>query len=169
MEQLKFYSQMDFPAFVKANFILSYKRPAMIIMSILGVFMLIMAIPYYLETGEMKTLIWQLILGGYFLILLPLIIYLKSKKLFHSKSRLTERMEWTVDYEWIAIKGETFESKMTWDKVYKVLETKEMFLVYQSKLVANFISKSAMSAEQVQAFRKIVKGVLGLKSKLRTD
>ncbi len=111
----------------------------------------------------------QLFLGIYFLLFLPALIYFKCRNAFRTKNRFTERIVWTVDFEWIAMKGESFETKMTWDKIYQVVETKEVFLVYQTKLQANIISKREMSQEQVQGLRKVVKGILALRHKLRVD
>ena len=133
--------------------------------------MLVSALLFYAglgwQFGNMPLL--QLFIGLYFLVMLPLLIYFKCWKDFSKKSRITERMEWIVDGKWIAIKAESFETKMTWDKIYQAIELKDVFLVYQSKLQANIISKRDMSREQVQGFRAVVKGVLSLKHKLRVD
>lgn len=143
----------------------------MIFFTVVGVVMLVSALLFYAgfdwQFGKMPLV--QLIFGLYFLVLLPLLIYFKSRKSFNAKSRVAERMAWTVDPEWITVRSESFETKMTWDKVQRVVETKEVFLVYQNKLAANIVSKREMSRAQLTAFRKIVGGVLGLKHQLRAD
>ena len=143
----------------------------MIVLTVVGALMLVMAPVFYNGYGNMpgRMPYAQLFLGLYFLVFLPGLIYFKCRKAFNAKNRITEHMAWTVDHEWIALKGESFESKMTWDKIHKVVETKEVFLVYQNKLMANIISKREMSREQLQGFRDVVKGVLQLKHTLRAD
>ncbi len=171
MNEVQFSSQLSFQEFFKASLVLNYRRPIMMLFTVLGGFMFVTAILFYLgfsrQFGQMPLV--QLFLSVYFLVLLPLLIYFRSRKSYGVQSRVAERMSWTVDGEWIAIKGESFETKMTWDKIRQVVETKDVFLIYQSKVQANIVSKREMSPAQVQGFRYFVKGVLGLKHKLRAD
>lgn len=171
MNEVQFSSQLSFQEFFKASLLLNYRRPIMVLFTVVGGFMFVTAILFYLgfsrQFGQMPLV--QLFLSVYFLVLLPLLIYFRSRKSYGTQSRVSERMSWTVDGEWIAIKGETFETKMTWDKIRQVVETKDVFLIYQSKVQANIVSKREMSPAQVQGFRDVVKGVLGMKHKLRAD
>ncbi|MBI1228408.1 MAG: hypothetical protein GC192_24450 [Bacteroidetes bacterium] len=171
MNQINFRSQLTFREFLKASFYISYRQPAMLFIAIFGLFILVSPLIYHLAGVEPngKMTLLKLALGLYLLAFVPLIIYFKCRRAFNSKSRVVEPMDWMVDYEWINVKGTSFETKMTWEKVLKVLETKEFFFVYQSKIQANIISKREMSPAQIQGFRSIVKGILGLKDKLRED
>ncbi len=171
MEPIHFTSQLSLHEYVKASFYTTYRRPVMVFFTLVGAFMLVTSLLFYAGLGWQfgRMPLVQLFLGLYFLVLLPVLIYVKCKSNFNAKNRFTERMEWVVDDEWFAMKGETFESKMTWDKVHQVVETKEVFLIYQSKILAHILSKREMSREQVQGFRGVVSGVLGMKKKLRTD
>lgn len=143
----------------------------MVILTIFGLLLIALApVLHMYYDGRFKSIVTsQLVLGLYFSVFIPALIYFKCRSNFNATNRFTERMAWTVDHEWINIKGDTFESKMTWDKIHRVLETKEVFLIYQSKLLAHILSKREMSQGQVQGFRSVVKGVLGLKHKLRED
>ncbi len=171
MQNLEFTSKLDFKEYLKANYLINYSRPFMVIMTILGVILTLMGLFNLGFHGNLtdKQLWFQLVLGLYFVFFIPSILYFKSKKNFNGPGRLTERMFWAIDPEWITVKGESFETKMTWDKMIKVIENKDVFLVYQSKLMAHIVSKKEMTAAQRVGFRNIVKGVLNLKHKLLND
>ncbi len=171
MQNLEFTSKLDFKEYLKANYLINYSRPFMVIMTILGMILILMGLFNLGFHGNLtdKQLWFQLVLGLYFVFFIPSILYFKSKKNFNGPGRLTERMLWTTDPEWITVKGESFETKMTWDKMIKVIENKDVFLVYQSKLMAHIVSKKEMTAAQRVGFRNIVKGVLNLKHKLLND
>ncbi len=40
------------------------------------------------------------------------------------------------------MEGESFNAKLSWNKIYKVKETKNWILIFQSRQVANLILKS---------------------------
>jgi len=171
MQNLEFTSKLDFKEYLRANYSINYSRPFMIILTVLGMILILAGLFNLAFYGNMmdKHLWFQFTLGAYFVFFIPTIIYFKSKKNFNGPGRLTERMFWTIDPEWITVKGDSFETKMTWDKMVKVIENKDVFHIYQSKLMAHIVSKKEMTAAQRVGFRNIVKGVLNLKHKLLND
>lgn len=171
MQNLEFTSKLDFKEYLRANYSINYSRPFMIILTVFGVILILIGLFNLAYSGNMmdRHLWFQLVFGIYFVFFIPIIIYFKSKKNFTSPGRLAERMFWTIDPEWITVKGESFETKMTWDKMVKVIENKNVFLIYQSKLMAHIVSKKEMTVAQRVGFRNIVKGVLNLKHKLLND
>lgn len=56
----------------------------------------------------------------------------------------------------IYIRGETFEAKVFWKDIQRVVETKEFYLMFQKSLAANIIKKSSFTSEQRSAFVKLV-------------
>jgi hypothetical protein len=99
-------------------------------------------------------------LGTIFLflfLLLPFITYISSKSHFNSNKRLTENIVYIINEDTISIKGESFNSMLTWNKVYKTRETKNAFLVYESNLSALIIPKRFFKNEEdIQLFRNII-------------
>ncbi|MGV8828214.1 MAG: YcxB family protein [Breznakibacter sp.] len=72
-----------------------------------------------------------------------------------------------ITEELIIVTGESFNSQMTWEKTYKVLELKEWFLFYQNKLVANVVPKEFIG-NQTHELREIIKRQ-NIKCKLRSN
>jgi hypothetical protein len=73
----------------------------------------------------------------------------------HPSLRETMNLEFTQ--EWMNLKGESFESKLRWKIFVKFLETKNLFLLYHSKIVFNMIPKRAFNSdEEIQQFREML-------------
>lgn len=171
MEQVQFNSQLTFPEYLKASFYMTYRRPIMMVLTMAGVFSLVL---FIMDVGHAD---WHhnrypfvyLLAAVYLLGFIPALIYFKCRKNFKAKNRLTEDMEWRIDKEWIAVTGESFETKMTWDKIYRVVETKAVFLIYHSKFMAHVVSKGNMDSGTVRAFRDLLNTMPGVGKKLRAD
>lgn len=108
--------------------------------------------------------IWLLILFVFIIIR----TYFSVKKVFYSNKQIQESIVYTLTGENIQIKGETFDGEFTWNRVYKVKENKEWFLIYQNAQVMNMIPKKYFAKEQVSELRSIIKNNR-VKSKLRND
>jgi len=52
--------------------------------------------------------------------------------------------------------GESFHSQLTWDKVYKVTETKNWILIWQNRQIANAIPKRDVWDGQIEDLKKIL-------------
>lgn len=85
---------------------------------------------------------------------------------FHAYPMLAERMDYTFLPDTLDVKGESFTSTLTWDKIDKVVEQKDWFLIYQSAAMANLIPKSGMTATEINALRSFFSSKRELKVKL---
>lgn len=56
----------------------------------------------------------------------------------------------------LGISGESFNSEMTWNKIYKVTQTKSWLLIWQNRQMANAIPLNLVSAEQLAALKEIL-------------
>ncbi|QEC69155.1 hypothetical protein FRZ67_18225 [Panacibacter ginsenosidivorans] len=55
---------------------------------------------------------------------IPLLTYFTSRKNYTTNNRISEPIEYTIENSGLSIKGESFTSTLTWDKLYKVSKTK---------------------------------------------
>jgi len=82
--------------------------------------------------------------------------YFRLKNAFYSNKKIQEIITYTFTDERVHTKGETFDGDFTWNTVFKVKETKDWFLIYQSKTTMNMIPKKNFNSNQISEFRKII-------------
>ena len=94
--------------------------------------------------------------------------YFRLKNAFYSNKKIQEEIIYTFTDEKVYTKGETFEGDFTWNTVFKVKETEDWFLIYQSKLTMNMVPKKDFSDSQISELRSIIKNNK-VNSKLRNN
>jgi len=57
------------------------------------------------------------------------------------------------------MKGETFESELKWTHFYKIKETKNFFMLYQGKTIANLLDKKNMNIGDINEFRLFIRSL----------
>lgn len=94
--------------------------------------------------------------------------YFRLKNAFYSNKKIQEEIIYTFTDEKVQTKGETFDGDFTWDTVHRVKETKDWFLVYQSKTTMNMVPKKNFSPSEIIKLRNIIEKN-NVKAKLRND
>lgn len=91
--------------------------------------------------------------------------YFRLKNAFYSNKKIQEEITYTFTDGKVHTKGETFEGDFIWNTVFKVKETADWFLIYQSKLTMNMVPKKDFSDGQISELRNMIKNA-GVKAKL---
>ncbi|MCI4670615.1 MAG: YcxB family protein [Bacteroidia bacterium] len=166
MEQIRVEIQMnarDYAQLMLKNYI---RRPFFLIFTIIGIIFLsfsaIMSLVYSMAFDLFFTIFW-----GCMVFLMPLFIYFFSIRSFKSNLRLQEKMVYTLNPEGMQIKGESFETRFSWDKVHKVTEVGQHFLIYENRMVAFLLPYSSFDEEKIVRFRVLLRSVPGLEGKLK--
>ena len=94
--------------------------------------------------------------------------YFRLKNAFYSNKKIQEEIVYTFTDEKVQTKGETFDGDFTWNTVHRVKETKDWFLIYQSKTTMNMIPKKYFSPSEIIELRNIIEKN-NVKAKLRND
>ena len=94
-------------------------------------------------------------LGTLFLFFIPISVYYSARKNYFTHSRLQENITYEITDEEITIKGDSFNTNMTWDKTHKVLELRSWLLIYENKMLANIIPKSSIN--NIEELRQIIR------------
>ncbi|MEG1591564.1 YcxB family protein [Chryseobacterium sp.] len=94
--------------------------------------------------------------------------YFRLKNAFHSNKKIQEEIVYTFTEEKVQTKGETFDGDFTWNTVHRVKESKDWFLIYQSKTTMNMVPKKYFSQSEMIELRNIIKKN-NVKAKLRND
>ncbi|AZA60946.1 YcxB family protein [Chryseobacterium indoltheticum] len=83
--------------------------------------------------------------------------YFRLKNAFFSNKKIQEEIIYTFTEEKVQTKGETFEGDFVWNTVYKIKETKDWLLIYQSKTTMNMVPKKYFSDSQISELRNMIK------------
>lgn len=149
------------------NFNIKSSLPRIIIFSLIIIFFLGLNL-YNVERDTQEFFksasIW-------FVVVLVFIIvrtYFRLKNTFYSNKKIQEEITYIFTEEKVQTKGNTFDGDFTWNTVYKVKETKDWFLIYQSKLTMNMVPKKYFSGNQIAELRKTIESN-HVKAKLRND
>lgn len=151
--------------FVKVNYYFYYSKLKNKIMTGIGIGMILLNI---FTQGEYSIISYmQLFFGLYLTVGVPILTYLSAKKNYNTNARLKETIEYNFDNENIIVTGESFNSKLTWEKVYKITESKDWVLIWQNKLIANIIPKRDFKIGELETLKGIVKQHKSIINKLK--
>lgn len=128
----------------------------------IGILAVVVSLITWVSNGFTELDIAQFVGGLTISCVLPIITYISAKRNFESNQRMTEPISYEFDATNIHIKGESFNSTLTWAKIHKVTETKDFVLIWQNKIVANAIPKRDFTDENLQAFKQLVRMINGL-------
>lgn len=85
-------------------------------------------------------------------------IYLNAKNQLNNY-RLKENIEFIFNKDYFKEKGETFDINHFWDKLYKIKEHKDYFLIYQTKVRANIIPKKNITSDQYNELKELFNSI----------
>jgi len=149
-------TKLDFKQYLSLMYILTYRKPMMIILTILGLIMLFTSILYFLGLPvPVSSTPYMPLFFGIFTIVLPLFIYRNSKRNFSSHGRLNEQISYEFTEDKIIITGESFKTEMDWTKLYRIEELPKWILIYQNRIIANVILKSSFD-NNLNDFKNLV-------------
>lgn len=150
--------------YVKVNYYMFYRKWVIKGMTGFGLFFILLSL-FTLVSADFS---WFLFLFGLFITAgLRIQIYFAAKRTYKTDGRVAEKIEYQFDNEEIRITGESFNSRLTWDKIYRVTENKDWVLIWQNQLIANVIPKRDFKDNDFESFKQIVAGQSRLKNELK--
>ena len=159
MDNLSITTKLTFDDFRKVNFYFLYRKTASKISLVLGtILLLVIIIPY--ATG---TTFWTqfpaipLAIALLLTVLSPYSVFRTARKNYDSNEMINEKITYEFDKDTIAISGESFHSKLSWDMLYEVKLTKTWFLIWQTRQVANVIPRRDITDSQIELIKELVK------------
>jgi len=168
-DKIEIVSKIELNGYIKLIYILTYRKPILILVTLIGAVMLTLSILYFLGLYDVPDgpPYYQLVMGILLTVIIPYSVYRGAVKNFNTNERLKETIRYGFDQERIKIKGESFSSELTWPKTHKVIELKDWILIYQNRIVANIIPKGSFTQTQLSDFKRMVSSVPNVKTKFR--
>ncbi len=135
----------------------------MIVILCVALVMLLWILGYYLHFLPVpKPAYYQYMTLVLIILVQPLVIYRTIKRNYESNNLLKETLEIEFTKKEIILKGESFYTELTWGKIYKVVELKGWFMIYQNSLSAILISRGSFKTKQIDEFKQILQSNSGL-------
>ena len=144
----------------KINFLVLYKQPVTIILTLIGILSLIFFVLNLVGSAGniLSDTLPHLGIGIAFTFAIPAMVFISSKKTFETNNYLQEEIFWTISEEKIKFKGKSFGAEYSWSNIFKIKKVSNWVIIYQSKAIANFIPiESFRSNEDVNLFWEYAK------------
>jgi hypothetical protein len=94
-----------------------------------------------------------------FFLFYPFLTLIGIKNTYKTNKLFQEQLTYSLDNESIRIKGDAVDTTQKWTRYYKIKETKEFFVLYQDKIVANFLDKKMLTDSELIEFRKFIQSL----------
>ena len=140
--------------YLNASLLIVWSRMTVKVFSIVFLFIILSNIfsPLFQGSPLLPVLIPPIIIFGviYFLFRFSL------KRAYKNNNRVNESIEYDFNELSFKIKGESFTSELSWNKMYKVTKTKKWLLLWHNAQSANAILLNKISTEQLNYLKNIL-------------
>ena len=147
--------------YVKAMYIGMYKRPLIIIITLIGLYNLTTVVLDHLHIIHFYTErpVFEMC-AGLFLLAAPSIIVLMAFQHFKSNKNLTDFVTFTFGESGVTVQAITYKAEYSWPHIVKQKEISKFLVLYHSKKAGNFIDKTTLTTEQLNFIKsKVVQTV----------
>lgn len=91
------------------------------------------------------------------LIFMPLVsTYFMARLNYNSNQRLREPMEYIFSDDKLTVQGESYSTQFTWEKLYKVTQTKNWIFIWQNRMSATPIAKKDLSDRDISEIKTLL-------------
>ncbi|HLK29887.1 MAG TPA: YcxB family protein [Puia sp.] len=149
------HSQMNLADYVNANLAFRYSRIGTKIVTAIGILFAVVVVYFTIVYPEGVD--FTMYIAPAILIFLPLVSnYFMVRLNYKSNTRMGELMEYIFSDDYLSIKGESFSTQFTWEKIYKVTQTSNWIFIWQNRQNANPIAKKNFTESEITELKTIL-------------
>ena len=153
-------TNIRFKEYVKLLYSLAYERTMLRLLVLVALLLLLWILFYNFDVFNLpKPIIYQYITLSLIAIAQPAIIFITIWRNYYSSNQLRETLEIELANEMIKINGESYYMEIEWEKLFKIVEKPNWFLMYQNNLSAIIIPKKDMDEKDIVNFRRLLSGL----------
>src|SRR5215210_7787547 len=141
--------------FVNLTFYLLYRRFFIKFITVVGILMVLVGIMTMVVSPGLSVAS-QLIFAFVILIIVPFFTFYSAKRNYRFNKRISEAVEYHFNNHNLEINGESFQSHLTYEKLYKASKTKEWILLWQTPQIANAIPRRNFLPHEIQGLKEIL-------------
>lgn len=157
---MKIKTKVNFKQYLKLIYSLTYEKPILRVLLGVAFLILLWIIFYNFNILDLpKPLIYQYVTLILIAVVQPTGIYLTIRRTYKSSNQLQETSKFEISQKDFKINGESYYLEVKWEKLFKIVEKRKWFLLYQNNLSAILIPKKDMSATEIKSFKQILKGI----------
>lgn len=150
-------TKVTFKEYIKLLFRLAYKRTVMRLLVAAAILLMLWIIFYYLDFFDLpEPIIYQYITLILIIVVQPIIIFATVWRNYHSSNHLRETLQMEILPDDLSVEGESFYLKVQWEKLFKIVETPDYFLMYQNNLSAIMLPKKDLSRDEMNEIKAIL-------------
>jgi hypothetical protein len=163
-------TQITFREYIRLLYGLIYRKPVMILLMLVDLAMIVWIAGFYSGVLPLpEPTIYQYITLVLITIVQPLVIFNTLWRSYRSSNHLQEMLEIEFTDQEIKMQAESFFMEIKWEKVFKVVEYRNWFLIYQNTLSAIIIPKGDFRGGELPEFISLLKKIKGIPVYLKKE
>lgn len=160
-------TQITFARYRKVMHYMNYCRPVILIIFLCSILLLALSAVQLSGIMPVTDMTYhQIFISVLSLGYIPIRVTRAIRKNYYSNLRLQEKLQFEFSPEKIVTRGESFITEMSWDKLNRIVEITDFFLLYVDHKQAHFVPKEQFNSSQLAEFRAMVRGT-GVKASLK--
>jgi uncharacterized membrane protein YhaH (DUF805 family) len=133
---------------------MTYKKPVYLVFICIFILLLLSFLSNSQNWKDQNEMLLPVFIFICMFMLSPFIALMQVRKIYLTSKMFHEQLQYDLKNESIHIKGETFDSTLSWDHFYRIRETDQFFLLFHGKAVAMLLDKKMFKREELDEFRK---------------
>ena len=162
--------QISFQDYLRLMFQLAYRRWTYIVITILGIIQFPLIATMYIVGDVQAANLLSPFLLIVFAFLMPLLLYFRARNFYWRTASFQQEIRAVFTKEAIELFGfgKREVTRLPWDRIRKVLETRDWLVFYQTPYFFNFVPKEAFSSpRELEQLAKIIRSKPNIKAKLK--
>jgi len=140
MDRITLTQQLDYGKFIQFKLLQYFLRPRIIFLYL--VIALIVSMRAWINSGSNEVRNFSILTFLiFFVILLPLIIYLSVRRMYKTNKMIQDEITYMFTDDEVVMKGSLFETRYKWDAIYMAEEYDNWLLIYTSMQTAIHLYK----------------------------
>ena len=157
---MKIKVQISFKEYICLMYSITYKKPVMILLICVATVMLLWILAFHLEFFPVpEPTRYQYFTLVLITVIQPLFIFNTLRRNYYSNNHLKETVEIEFTESEVIIAGHSFYTELLWKKLFKIVELKGWYLIYQNTLSAVLVPKKSLHPKQSQEIRAILRSI----------
>ncbi|MBW8361359.1 MAG: YcxB family protein [Kaistella sp.] len=157
---MRLKAKVTFKQYLRLLYSLAYEKPVLRLLLLVAFLLLLWIVLSWLDLFNLpEPLIYQYITLAFIVIVQPFMIFYTIYRNYQSSNHLRETLDMRLTDTRIKIRGESFYMEILWPRIFKIVERKRWFLIYQNNLSAIIIPKRDLEESEINEIREILKGI----------
>ncbi|MBK7873446.1 MAG: YcxB family protein [Saprospiraceae bacterium] len=161
---------ISFQDYLRLMYQVAYRRWTYIIITILGAIQIpLIAVMFIIPELYNPNQLTSSFLLIVFAFMMPLFLYFRTKTYYFGNISFQQEIKATFSKDIMEFSGLKRNASLSWDRIQKVVETRDWLVFYQTRYFFNFAPKNAFkSPSDLDKLRKIVRSKAHIKARLKS-